>query len=67
MITITVNGKQETIGPGTTVRDYLTLKGTDPAVVVVEINRTIVKKESFGTTALRDNDAVEILRFVGGG
>jgi len=67
MVTITVNGKQDTAAPGTTIGGYLALKGIDPAVVVVEINRTIIKKESFGTTVVCDNDAVEVLRFVGGG
>ena len=67
MITITVNGKQETIGPGTTVGGYLALKRMDPAVVVVEINKSIIKKEDFGTTAFNNKDTVEILRFVGGG
>jgi sulfur carrier protein len=39
----------------------------DPAVVVVEINKSIIKKEDFGTTAFNNKDTVEILRFVGGG
>jgi sulfur carrier protein len=67
MITVLVNGKQETAGPGTTVAGYLALKGIDPAVTVVEINGSIVKKEDFGTIIIKNNDTVEILRFVGGG
>jgi sulfur carrier protein len=67
MITLTVNGKKETIAPGTTVSGYLALKKIDPAVVVVEINEAIVKKDDFGTTAFNNKDTVEILRFVGGG
>lgn len=67
MITIVVNGNPDTVMPCMTVSGYLALKGIDPAVTVVEINRSIVKKEDFGIIILKNNDAVEILRFVGGG
>jgi sulfur carrier protein len=67
MITISVNGRQETVGPATSVSGYLAIKGIDPAVTVVEINKSIVKKEELGTVVLKKNDVVEILRFVGGG
>jgi sulfur carrier protein len=67
MITITVNGKQDTVGPGTSVGDYLVSKKIDPLVAVVEVNKSIVKKKDFDKTVLNSNDTVEILRFVGGG
>jgi sulfur carrier protein len=67
MITIIVNGKRDTVGPGTSIGEYLALKKIDPAVAVVEINGSIVKRENFRTAVFNDNDTVEILRFVGGG
>jgi sulfur carrier protein len=67
MADITVNGRQETAGPGATLGGFLALKGIDPEVIVVEINRTIVKREDFGKILLNAGDSVEILRFVGGG
>jgi sulfur carrier protein len=67
MITIVVNGKQDTVGPGTSMGGYLALKKIDPAVAVVEINGSIVKREDFDTTVLNGSDTVEVLRFVGGG
>jgi sulfur carrier protein len=67
MVIVIVNGKREKVGTGTTLGGYLAAKGIDPAVTVVEVNEAIVKKESFGTTLLKENDSVEILRFVGGG
>lgn len=67
MAAIIVNGKQDTVGPGTSIGEYLALKKIDPAVAVVEINGSIVKREDFDKTVLNGNDAVEVLRFVGGG
>jgi len=67
MITIIVNGKQDTVESGTSIGNYLALKKIDAAVAVVEINRSIVKKEDINKTVLNSNDSVEILRFVGGG
>jgi sulfur carrier protein len=67
MIAITVNGRQEAVEAGTTLGGYLAGRGIDPAVAVVEINGTIVRKEDYGAVPFRKNDTVEILRFVGGG
>jgi thiamine biosynthesis protein ThiS len=62
-----VNGTADAAADGSTVLALLAAKKIDPAVAVVEINKSIVKKEDLGTTALHDGDVVEILRFVGGG
>jgi len=35
--------------------------------VVVEINREIVHREDYLNIILKENDAVEVVRFVGGG
>jgi sulfur carrier protein len=67
MINIIVNGKRDTVEQRTSLGDFLVFKKIDPAVAVVEINRSIVKKEDFDKTVLNSGDAVEVLRFVGGG
>ncbi len=64
---LAINGKADSLEEGSNILDLLAAKKIDPAVVVVEVNKSIVKKENFGTAVLRDNDTVEILRFVGGG
>ncbi len=35
--------------------------------VAVEVNRRIVKRETYGDAPLSDGDSVEIVHFVGGG
>ena len=38
-----------------------------PARIAVELNRTVVRRNEWGTTDLRDDDRIEIVHFVGGG
>ena len=52
---------------GTTLLDYLTAHGYDPARIAVECNEKIVPKVLYAETVLADGDVVEIVNFVGGG
>ena len=38
-----------------------------PDMVSVQLNGSIVKRESFGTTSIQEDDEVEFLYFMGGG
>jgi sulfur carrier protein len=67
MISVIVNGKRDIVEAGTSVGCFLAVKKIDPAVAVVEVNGSIVKRDDFGAVVFNDNDKVEILRFVGGG
>lgn len=67
MITITVNGKAVTPQSATTVAEFLSEQAINHDHVVVELNKTIIKRERYGITPLDDGDTIEILRFVGGG
>ena len=64
---IRINGKPESLVPGMSIETLLSARSLNPACVVVEVNRDIVKKERFDSVVLKDGDSVEILRFVGGG
>jgi len=64
---ITVNGKQETVKPGTTISDFLKSKDLKPEEVVVEHNLEIVNRDNLGDAILAENDSLEVIRFVGGG
>jgi thiazole synthase len=41
--------------------------GLDPQAVVVEHNRTIVRRPLLGATPVASGDQIEIVHFVGGG
>ncbi len=64
---ITLNGREENLGEGTTLAGLIAMKGLDPDTVIVEHNYELVKKEAWSGILLKENDRIEILRFVGGG
>lgn len=66
-IEVIINGIPESLQKDTLILDLLELKSIEPAKVVIEINKNIIKREQYSSQTLHDNDHVEILRFVGGG
>lgn len=66
-ITLQVNGKPMSLPTGATLDAFLLERNLHPQLVVVELNKEIVAKSSYGSTVLADGDVVEIAHFVGGG
>jgi thiamine biosynthesis protein ThiS len=64
---IQLNGQTTSVAPGITVGDLIRGKDLDPETVVVEHNLTIITTDQLDQITLKQNDALEILRFVGGG
>lgn len=64
---IHLNGKTTSVAAGSTIGDLIREKGLDPGTVVVEHNLTIITTAELNQITLKQNDALEILRFVGGG
>ena len=64
---IRVNGQEETLMEPFTLLEYLQHKGVNPATVVIERNGEIPVRENWGKIALVDGDALELVKFVGGG
>ncbi len=63
---IIVNGKRET-GPPCSIAELVARKGLLTDGLVVELNHLIVKHEQWQAIRLKENDAIELLSFVGGG
>ena len=63
---VTVNG-EKVQASGQTIAEYLKNTGYNADMVVVELNLQIVSKDKYSELTLKENDAVEILNFVGGG
>mgnify|MGYP001132815198 CR=1 FL=1 len=61
-----INGKDEDVC-GMTIASYLAKEQYDSVRIAVEKNGEIVPKSQYDTVTLCDGDAVEIVRFVGGG
>lgn len=64
---LTVNGEARSFPSPLTVAQLLEHLGVETRQVAVERNREIVPKPDYATTPLAQDDAVEIVTFVGGG
>ena len=63
---VTINGQNENIA-GRNLYEYLEEVGYEIDRVVVELNLNILTKEELKTRTIKENDSIEVLRFVGGG
>lgn len=65
---VTVNGDRRALPTGSTVASLLAAHDLDARLVVVELNREILRDRArFPDVALAQGDVVEIVHFVGGG
>jgi thiamine biosynthesis protein ThiS len=62
-----INGAPRDIPPQTTLQDLVRFLDLKHDRVAIELNRTIVKRDRWAETALKDHDRLEIVQFVGGG
>jgi sulfur carrier protein len=67
MITIELNGKEETLPSGSSVSELLSIVGSDGKNVAVLVNDQSVRPENRSAKLLQKGDRVEILIFAGGG
>jgi thiamine biosynthesis protein ThiS len=66
-ILVRLNGKQRRVPAGLTVGTLLDSLQLERELVVVELNREILKRERYGDVPVSEGDTVEIVHFVGGG
>jgi sulfur carrier protein len=64
---ITVNGEDKEAEEGETLAGLLDRFGFKPQATVVERNGVIVDRANYGAETLTQGDALELVRFVGGG
>ena len=62
-----VNGEIFEFREGMTVSELVVEMGFSEAMVAVELNLDILPRDSFSSTVLKENDCIEVVRFVGGG
>ena len=67
MLKIKINGNNEDIKDETTALELLKIKNIDKNSIVFIINDKILKKDNLEKYILKQNDDIEILRFVSGG
>ncbi len=64
---VRVNGEDRRFSRGTTLEDVVEQLGLANRRLAIELNRTVVRREQWKHTTLRDGDRLEIVHFVGGG
>lgn len=64
---ITVNGEARPVLNPMTVGDLVAEMALDARQVAIELNRTIIPRSQYAATAINAGDAIEIVRFIGGG
>lgn len=64
---ITCNGEQITVEQQTTLNDLVLSLDLNPQSLVAELNGRIIEAPDFAAHPLRENDRIELIRFVGGG
>lgn len=66
-IRVHLNGKDREVAGHHTVRSLIESLELHPSLVVVELNREILSRDSYGETPVRNGDTIELVHFVGGG
>ena len=64
---VVVNGEERTVPSGLSVLEFLKHFDLHPGMVVVELNRTILERDSYGSHYVASGDQIELVHFVGGG
>lgn len=64
---IRLNGEIKELPEGATIEALLESLSIKAQGIAVEVNREIVPRRLFGASTIKDGDAVEIVRMVGGG
>ena len=62
-----LNGEKIEFREGITVSELVAEMGFSEAMVAVELNLDILPRDSLSSTVLKENDCIEVVRFVGGG
>jgi len=67
MIEIQLNGETHKFEENLSVEELLKKLSIDKNKVAVELNQTVVSKQTYSNTTVANKDVVEIVTFIGGG
>jgi len=66
-IQVRLNGKDREVAPDLTVTALLQSLELNPQLIVVELNRKILERDTYANTPVSAGDQIELVHFVGGG
>ncbi len=64
---IQLNGNKVSGCEGITVEELICRQKFDKSRIAIEINGSIVSKQDYSSTKVREGDVIEVVSFVGGG
>lgn len=64
---ITLNGQKKETPSSQSLGEVVNRFCASPAVLIAEVNGTIVKKNQWDEIRINDGDTIELVSFVGGG
>ena len=67
MAKIQLNGKKISILTNISVRDLIKKYKLKEKKIAIEVNGTILPKQSYAKKKLKNNDKIEVVQFIGGG
>ena len=67
MAKIQLNGKQLKIRMNLSIKDLLKKHRLNHEKIAIELNGTILPKQKYKKTKIKNNDKIEIVQFIGGG
>jgi sulfur carrier protein len=67
LLNIFLNGKKTELEKAMTLVDLLEFKNIETDRVIVEYNFGVLMKNEWESTVLKEDDNIEVLKFVGGG
>ena len=66
-MTIFINGEERELDDGLTVAAMLDALELPKQRVAIELNRSVIRKQDWESTAVTSGDRIEVVHFVGGG
>ena len=67
MAKIQLNGKNLKIRMNLSIKDLLKKHRLNQEKIAIELNGTILPKQKYKKTKIKNNDKIEIVQFIGGG
>ena len=67
MIQVTINGKRRELSEGMSLREMVLFLNLRPERAIIELNETVVPKDRWEATVIKENDCLELVSLVGGG
>ncbi len=64
---VKINGEDHTFNDNITLENIIKELNITINSIVAEVNGQVITKEKFSNTVIKDNDVIELIKFVGGG